>query len=153
MAKTRSDKRTLDLLNWEPPTVAQRFDRDRVRGHSDRVRVARAVSEAIRESGRSRDDIHADMVAHLGHPYGRHAFDRCTAPSADSHEFTVSKLIAFLRVVPDLRVVNALLEGTEWVAIPTRYLAAVEEAICDDQMEQLEARKKAARRTWKGGRS
>ncbi|MGE0256964.1 MAG: hypothetical protein AB7N54_20050 [Alphaproteobacteria bacterium] len=150
MARPRRDTGTLDLLAWAPPQIDARFDPSRVRAHSDRVRMARAIAEAIKESSKSRDAIHAAMVEHLGRDFGRHAFDRCTAPSAEN-EFSVSKLIAFLAAVPDLRVVNALLEGTEFVAIPRQYLGAVEEAICADQLEALEARRKAARRQWKGG--
>jgi len=150
MVKMRDDRKTLDLLSWQPPDVAESFEPERVRGHSDRIRMARAYAEAIKESGLSRDDIHADMVAHMGFEFSRNTLDRVTAPSSDAHEFTVSKLIAFLRAVPDLRVANELLKGTGFAAIPEQYLAAIEEAICLDQKEQLDDRIRRARRSWKG---
>lgn len=150
MAKRRGDDGTLDLLAWQPPAVAESFGTDRVRGHSDRIRMARAIAEAIKDSGRTRDDIHADMVAHLGHEISRNTLDRVTAPSAEAHELVTSKLIAFLRVVSDIRVANELLRGTGFAAIPAHYLGAIEEAICLDQKEQLDERIRRARRTWKG---
>lgn len=152
MAKVRGDVKTLDLLSWEPPEVAEQFTQERVRGHSDKVRMARAFSEAITESGKSRDDIHAEMVRHMGHEFSRNTLDRCTAPSADAHEFTTSKLIAFLQSVPDIRVINELLRGTGFAAVPEQYLGAIEEAICEDQIERLTERKRLARRSWKGNR-
>jgi len=151
MARIRGDKCTLDLLAWQPPKVAETFTPERVQGHSDRIRMARAYAEAIKESGLSRDEIHTSMVAHMGHEFSRATLDRATAPSADAHEFTASKLIAFIKVVPDLRVANELLQGTGFCAIPEKYLSAIEEAICNEQIEQLEARKKVSRRAWRRG--
>ncbi len=150
MARRRSDNKTLELLDWQPPAVAETFTPERVRGHTDRIRMGRAYAEAMKDSDQSRDDIHADMIAHLGFTFGRHAFDRCTAASAEGHEFTVSKLIAFLHAVPDIRVVNELLDGTGFAAVPEKYLSAIEEAICDDQIEQFTERKRLARRNWRG---
>lgn len=152
MAKSRGDNGTLDLLSWQPPEVAEQFRQERVRGHSDKVRMARAIAEAMGESGRSRDEIHADMIQHMGHEFSRNTLDRCTAPSAEAHEFTTSKLIAFLHSVPDIRVINELLRGTGFAAIPEQYLAAIEEAICEDQIERLSERKRLARRSWRGNR-
>ena len=150
MSRKRTDTSTLDLLAWTPPEIAERFSPDRVRGHSDRIRMARSLAEASAESGLSRDDIHQQMVNHMGADFSRATLDRVMAPSADAHEFTLSKLIAFLHSVPDIRVVNELLDGTGFVAIPDRYLGAIEEAICDDQIEELESKRRLARRRWRG---
>jgi len=152
--KRRGDDRTLDLLtDWTPPEIAPQFSTDRVAGHTVRMRMARAYSEAIGDCDMSRDEVHAAMVDHMGQTFGRHTLDRCTAPSADAHEFTATKLIAFLHATKDIRVINALLRATDFVAIPSRYLGAIEEAMANDQIEQLETRKRLARRRWKGARA
>lgn len=150
MARDRGDRKTLDLLVWVPPTIAKSFDSDRVRGHDDRTRMARALAEAIRDSGKSRDAIHDTMVRYLDRDFGRHRLDRWTAPSTGADEPGLTKLIAFLHAVPDIRVVNALLQGTPFAAIPRQYLPAIEAEIVDDQIETLKHRKRAARRKWKG---
>lgn len=150
MAKGRGDISTLSLLDWQPPAVAKTFSPDRVAGHNDGVRMARAFAEAIRDSGLDRNNIHERMQAYMGRKFSRATLDRVTAPSAEEHEFTTSKVIAFLKVVSDLRVINELLAGTGFVAIPEKYLGAIEQAICDEQIQQLQRRRRMATKKWKG---
>lgn len=149
----RRDANTLDLFeDWTPPVVAAEFDPARIAGVEDSYRISRALGEAAGESNLTRDEIHAAMEDHLGKEFSRDVLNRIFAPSAE-HEFTLSKFVAFLRTVPDLRVVNELLKGTGFVAIPERFIAAIEEAQLAEQIAELETRKSRARRSWKGPRS
>lgn len=151
--KTTPDTATLDLFNpehWNPPPVAETFEPERVKGHSDRVRIARAISETMAESELSRDEIHEEMQRHLGCAFSRNTLDRVAAQSAEAHEFTATKLKAFIQTTDDIRFVNAFLDGTDFVAIPRRYLAAVEEAILTERIEELKEKQAASRRAWRG---
>lgn len=150
MARKRPDDHTLDLFDWEPPPVAEVFDAFRIKSPCDRMRISQALSAACDESGMSRDDIHAAMCEYLGYSFSRGTFDRVMAVSAEGHEFTLSKFIAFFKTVQDPRVLNAILDGTEYVAIPRKFVGAVEEAMVTEQMERLAERRRLARRSWKG---
>ena len=151
MARTRGDTKTLDLLNdWEPPVVAESFEPRRVQGHTDRIRMARAYSEAMSDSGLDRDEIHVRMQDYMSQEFSRPTLDRAAAPSAE-HEFTASKLIAFMMVTQDLRVANELLKGTGFVAIPEKYLGAIQEAMFRDKREKLDEEIRLARKSWKAG--
>ncbi|MFN7168388.1 MAG: hypothetical protein ACK4NV_15170, partial [Pannonibacter sp.] len=61
MAKARRDTLTVDLLSWEPPQVEARFDAQRVRAATLAGKVCRVLAEAMKEDGRSRDEIAAEL--------------------------------------------------------------------------------------------
>jgi hypothetical protein len=142
---------TLDLLGWEPPRVTVGFeDQARVRAATMRQRIARSISETLRQDGRSRDEVAAAMGEFLGADFTVASLNAYAAPSREDHNISLERAIALLAVTRDARLVGDLIEPFGFAVIPIKYLAAIEEAMCTDIIERAEQRKRVARRNWKG---
>ena len=154
MAKWRGDDRTLDLLNWKPPAVAVRFeDESRVRAASLAHRISRSVSETLKDDGRSRAEIAAAMSDFLGEPVSENMLNAYAAAGREEHNISLERAEALLHATGDSRIFGDILLRHGFAAIPRRFLAAIEEAMCDEVIERATQRKKMSRRTWKGGAS
>lgn len=153
MAKFRGDKRTLDLLSWEPPQVEVRFlDEAAVRAASISHRISRSVSAVLKESTRGRTQIAEAMSAFLGSTVSAHMLNAYASECREAHNISLERAEALLHATGDPRIFADILARYGYAVIPRRYLAAIEDAMCDDIMERAAQRKKLARRTWKGGK-
>ncbi|WP_299440247.1 DNA transposition protein [uncultured Rhodospira sp.] len=151
--KDRADARTLDLLDdWTAPDVTVHYDGDTApRGPDLDQRIAQAVSRTLSDDGRSREEIAEAMGAVLGHRMPKNTLDGYAAPSRGDHAISLARAIALMEVTGDVRVVAQELRRLGYAVIPDRYLGAVEEAMTAEQIEHLEAKRKIARRAWRGG--
>jgi hypothetical protein len=145
---------TLDLLYWQPPKVAAGFeDEARVRAHSLRHRIARALSEMLKDSGQSRAEIAEAMAEFLDEDFGEATLNAYASPAREGHNITLERAIALLAVTRDPRLLGDLVAPYGFAVIPNKYLAAIEDAMCDDVLESITQRRKQARRTWRGSGS
>lgn len=153
MAKQSSDTSTIDLLSeWTPPSVAVRFDAtERVRAISFGQRISRAVSEVLRDCSESREEIASAMSDFLGEEMSKNMLDAYASTARESHTISLERAFALLHATGDARIFGMELERFDLAVIPERYLGAVEDAMIEDQKEQLKRRQLAARRKWKGG--
>ncbi|PKR55506.1 DNA transposition protein [Thalassospira marina] len=153
MAKQNSDTGTIDLLNeWTPPKVAVTFETpERVRAISFGQRISRAVSEVLRESGKSREEIAAAMSEFLGEEVSKNMLDAYASMARESHTISLERAFALLHATRDARIFGMELGRFDYAVIPERYLGAVEDAMIEDQKEQLKRAQLAARKKWKGG--
>ncbi|MBB4287404.1 DNA transposition protein [Roseospira goensis] len=154
MTKDRADTRTLDLLDdWTPPDVSVRYEGDAAPRHPELdIRIAQAVSLTLKDDGRSRAEIGAAMGAVLGGPaVPESTLNGYASPARTDHAISLARALALVAVTGDARVLSIDLERLGLALIPRRYLAAVEEAMTADQIEHLEAQRRAARRTWRNG--
>lgn len=153
MAKQSSDTSTIDLLSeWTPPRVAVTFEAtERVRAISFGQRISRAVSEVLRDSSRSREEIAAAMSDFLGEEMSKNMLDAYASTARESHTISLERAFALLHATGDARIFGMELSRFDYAVIPERYVGAVEDAMIEDQKEQLKRRQLAARRKWKGG--
>lgn len=155
MARAKSDRLTLDLLAWEPPEPpAVRYDEPEavaVRAASLRASVIRAMRMAESASGKSRDQIAAEMSEYLGEDVSKPVLDQYMSEAREDYTVNVVRFLAFLHVTGDRRPLTLLAEPFGLALIDDRYLAAVEEAMCAEKIEELQKRAGHARRRWKGG--
>lgn len=152
MARDRRDSTTLDLLSWEPPSVAVRFeDEATVRASGAAQRVSRAVAATLKDCDIDRAEIAQRMSDYLGEEVSKNMLDAYASQARENHNLTLARAFALLHATGDARILGTELERFGLAIIPTRYLAAVEEAMWAEREERSHANKLAARRRWKGG--
>lgn len=147
----RPPSNQLDLLKWQPPAPpVARFQPAEVRAETLRAQICRAMKLAAEDSGKSRDELAADMSAFLEEPVSKPALDAAISQARDDHTINVVRFIAFVMATRDMRLLNLVASQLGMVCIEERYLGAVEEAMLTERIEKDEAARKMARRRWKG---
>lgn len=99
-----------------------------------------------------REDVARRMSDYLGEEVSEAMLNNYASESKDEQNIPVIRLIALAKVTDDARLFQVLTDGTGYCVIPERYMAAIEEIMIDDKIEELSQRKALARRTWRGGR-
>lgn len=153
MAKPRlRDTSTPDLFrDYEPRPVVERYDPERMRASTVSMRIARAVSEALRSDGRKRDEIAREMSEYLGDTVTEAMLNQYASPSNDRHNIPAHRLIALLVVTGDARLINAALSDTGLIAVATKYEALIRREMAKEQRERLDREIAAADARWKAG--
>lgn len=147
----RRDNRTLDLLGWqppEPPAVRYR-EPQAVRAATLTTSFIRAMHLAEEHAQKSREEIAAEMAAYLGDGTTKNVLDQYMSEARD-YTINVVRFLAFIHATRDFRLLTLLAEPFGLAVIEEKYLAAVEEAMCAEQIEALDKRKALARRKWRG---
>jgi len=144
------DSRTLDIFAWTPPALTQRFEQAKVRAASFKAAIAKGVALALKECGKSREQVAAEMGTYLGEECGKSALDACASEAREDHVINVVRYAALIHATRDIRLLMQLAEPMGWAVIPAKYLPAIEEAMLADKIEELQQRKASARKTWKG---
>lgn len=149
----RRDTNTPDLFrDFTPPPVVARYDADRVRAATMTMRVARAVSEALKTSGRSRDVIAHLMSEWLGETVQPSMLDAYASAAREKHNIPAHRLIALAAVTQDARLINALLTDTGLIAVDAKYEALIRREMAKEARDRLDREIAAADATWKAGR-
>lgn len=146
----RRDQRTLDLLSWRPPEVAPSFRPEQVRAASLQTSLCRAIALAIKESGKGRDQVVAEIGEYLGETVSKNMLDAYTSEARDDHVINVIRFWGLLHAVRDIRLLQMIAQTLGWAVIPERYLGAVEEAMLAAEEEDIVQRRRQARRKWRG---
>ncbi|MEO5336909.1 MAG: DNA transposition protein [Magnetospirillum sp. WYHS-4] len=148
----KRDSITKDLFAWEPPAVVRKFEEAEVRAASLRGRIAKAVAAALKETGKDRDQVAAEMSAYLAEEVTKNMLDAYASEAREDHTIPYLRLIALVQVTGDVRPLQIGAEPVGHSLVEDRYLAAIEDAMFDDKMEEMAQRRRMARRTWKGAR-
>lgn len=149
----RRDSDTLDLFReFTPAPVVERFSAERVRAARASARIARAVAEAIRESGRSRDAIAREMSEFLGESVTPAMLDQYTSTANEKNNIPAHRLIALLAVTSDIRIVNAALHDTGFVAVDARYEPLIRREMLKEAGERLAREQATADAQWRASK-
>lgn len=149
----RRDASTPDLFrDFTPPPVVERYSIERVRAARASARIAQAVREAIKESGFSRDIIALRMSEQLGETVTGCMLDQYTSTANERHNIPAHRLIALLAVTGDLRLINAALHDTGFVAIDARYEPLIRREMAKEARDRLDREINAADAQWRAGR-
>lgn len=136
MVKARGDDRTLDLLDWEPPVIVRRYDEERVRTASLRSRIARAVSETLKEAEGSREDIAEAMSAWLGEEVSVNMLNAYASEAREDHSIPYLRLLALMHATGDVRLLQMGAEMFGHVVADIRYLDWIKVGMDADRREQ-----------------
>jgi hypothetical protein len=141
---------TLDLLNWEPPQIAQGFAQGEIRGATLDTRLALAVAATLRECGLDREEIASRMTAYLGEDEGHVTVNMLNAYASQArsttHRITVSRLIALCFVTHDPRLLGLLAEELGLALVDPKYVRLIEAVQAEEKAEELRAYAAARRR-------
>lgn len=150
----RRDPDTVDLFaETAPRPVVERYAPERVRGTSTAAIIKRAVSEAIRECGRPRNEIAAAMSDQLGgERITAGMLDQYTSTANTGHNIPAHRLVALLVVTGDIRLINALLSDTGVIALAGKYEALISRELLKEQRARTEREIAAADAQWRAGR-
>lgn len=150
MARKQRDTITSDLFrDFEPPQVVERFDAERVRAVTASQRVARAVSETLRESGRDRSIIAHLMSQFLDEEVTEAMLNSYASPARTTHNIPAHRLVALAAVTKDARLLNVLLADAGFIAIEQKYEALIRRERAKELREKLDREIDAADIEWK----
>jgi hypothetical protein len=152
MAKARRDTETLDLLSWEPPQTAVRFDEGDVRGATIGARYCRAMALALKECGKSREEVAKEMGKYLGVTVSKQMLDAYVSEARDTHTINVTRFAALVHATKDFRLLSIIPELFGFSVIEKRYEDWIIAAMAKDKAEELNRMADAALRRAKGSR-
>ena len=158
MVRARKDTQTLDLLAWEPPQVAVRYEgqdaRD-VRGATLSARFARAISKAlsdIERHGNSREEIAAEMSDYLGEDVSKAMLDAYASEARNSHNINLPRFAALIHVTGDHRLLSLLPEMFGFAVVDEQFVEIIELHQIEEHEQEIAARKAALRASMRGRR-
>ncbi len=129
---------TLDLLAWEPPRVGvPAYDEGRVRSASLRARVARAVSETLRDAPMDRESVALAMSAWLGEDVTKNMLDAYASEAREAHTIPYLRLIALVHVTGDARLLGLGAEAVGQLVVERKYLPWIEVGMRADRKERV----------------
>jgi hypothetical protein len=150
MVKLRHDDRTLDLLSWEPPAPVAAFPEEKVRAADLRAMIAKAVSLSLKDCGKSRAEIASEMSAYLGEATSEHMLNAYASEAREEHVISIVRFIGLAHATGDAqRLLQLLADRFDLAVIPARYLAAIDDAVIADKIDELKQRQQMSRRSWK----
>jgi hypothetical protein len=150
MSRQRGDTRTLDLLAWKPPETVQAFPVEKVRAASLRAGIAKGVALALKECGRTREQVAEQIGEYLGEACPKNMLDAYASESREEHVINVVRFLALVHATGDKRLLQMLVEPFGLAVIDNKYLPAIEDAMLDDKIGELTQQRQLARRKWKG---
>jgi hypothetical protein len=149
---TKRCTNTLDLMEWEPPKLSFDAETAMLRAETIRDRIARAVSLVMRECELPRDEIARRMSAFLGEDVTLNMLDNYASQARSDATIPAHRLVALAEATGDHLALQVLVAPLDLAVIPSRFVPAIEDAILDDKIEELNRRRAQARRAWKGPR-
>lgn len=150
MARRRNRCRdTDDLLAWVAPKPVKAFAPERVRAASLAATIARGVSEALKGSGRTRDQVAQDMSAYLGAAVPTNILDKYASEAAEEHVINLVRFVALIHATRSRELLQLIAEPFGWSVIEQRHLDAIELAAALEERERLNGEIDAARKRLK----
>jgi len=151
MARARGDTRTLDLLDWQPPKVAVGFAEE-IRAASIDAKIAKALSHAIRESGKRREAIAEEMSLQLGRTVSVSTIDAYTSEAKEGHRIPLDRFIALIHATGSVDLLGWLAEQFGYVVVPAEYKDLIELHLIRERKREMEDREAALEARWRGRR-
>ncbi|MGD9769522.1 MAG: hypothetical protein AB7U62_17950 [Pseudolabrys sp.] len=149
----RRDDKTIDLFkDYTPKPVVARFAPEQVRAATCAARVAMAVSATLKDCGRSRDAIAQLMSEYLGETITSEQLYAYTSPARDKHNISTPRLVALAVVTKDVRLFNALLDGTGFIAVDARFETLIRRELAREARDKLDREITNADAEWKANR-
>lgn len=150
MVRDRRDTRTMDLLSWQPPEPAVRFDEGQVRGATLSARFCRAMAVALDECGVSREEIADRMSEYLGVKVSKAMLDAYVSEARDTHTINVIRFAALVHATRDWRLLSLLPELFGFAVVDDRYISLIRSVQIREKAEELARLADAEERRAKG---
>jgi len=148
----RRDRSTLDLFEWQPPKVAAGFAPERLPGGRLASRIARALGMALKECGKSRAEVAAEISAELGYPVSADMLNAYASEAKEGHRISLECFIALVGATGCTDLIGLVTEPSRLVAVPAKFEALIELNLIEEHEREVARRKDAATARWKAGR-
>lgn len=150
---SRRDTATADLFrDYAPPPVVERFAPDQVRAARCQARVKQAMSRAMKDCGKSREQLADALTEYLGESITRGVLDQYSSPANEGANIPAYRLVALFVITGDLRLLNALLADTGAVVIDARYEPLIRREMLKEAGERITRDINAADAQWRANR-
>ncbi|MEX0753226.1 MAG: hypothetical protein WD073_09925 [Xanthobacteraceae bacterium] len=149
----RRDTATADLFrDFEPKPAVARYAPERVRAATCTARLARAVSETLKDCGHSRDVVAYRISEYLGERVSTDMLHAYSSTAKEKHSIPAHRLVALAVVTGDTRLANALLADTGMIAVDARFEALIRREMAREARDRLDREIAAADAQWRAGR-
>ena len=132
-----------DLLAWTPPQAEIGFAWEQVRSASPAGRIARAVSVALRDCGRSRTEVAAAMSEFLGERVSPNMIDAYASVARTLHQIPLTRFMALVHATRDRRLLQLLADSMGWAVVERRHLPLIAAAQIREHEDALRRERKA----------
>lgn len=149
MAKRLGDDLTGDLLNWEPPKVEARFEETRVRAATLAGKVCRVLAEALKQDGRSREEMASDLSNYLGEDISRDSLDAFSSEAREKNNISAYRLFALFKLLKAPELLNELLADTDFFVVDRKYRPLIDRELAKETRKKLDRLIDAADAEWK----
>lgn len=142
MRKSRDDF-TLDLFrDWKPPRVSVGFEPGAFPGSRLASRISRAIARALKDCGKDRQTVAAQMSERLGTKVSKQILEAYASEAKNQNNITLERFIALVHVTGKTELLGFLAEDFDMAVIPKRYENVIELALIEDHARMIETRKK-----------
>lgn len=138
--RDRADRRTQDLLSWEPPPLVQAFSPTQVRAATRRAAHSKSVATVLRDCDQPREAVAEAMAAYLEEPIGKSALDGYASEAREDHVINVVRLEGLIHATTDIRPLQLMAEPFGYIVVPKRYQHAVSAAMKTEMARELRRR-------------
>ena len=138
MVRDRRDLATPDLLDWQPPQPAVRFDEHQVRGATLNARLCRAMAVALDECGTGRDEVAERMGEYLGAKVSKAMLDAYVSEARDTHTISIVRFAALVHATRDWRLLSLLPELFGFAVVEARHVALIRAVQIREKAAELE---------------
>ncbi|NRA88025.1 MAG: hypothetical protein HRU28_11700 [Rhizobiales bacterium] len=149
MGRRKKDVYTIDMFDeYEPPEVKVVVSEQKIMANSLRGEISKTIALVLNESPMDRVEIAQKMSDYLREDVSPNILNNYASPSQE-HNISFYRLWALVYVTSDPRPLASLLGKIGYAIIDEKLTGAVEEALIEARLEDLQARKKTARLKWK----
>lgn len=141
----------LDLLGWEPSEPVKAFEPHTVRAATLGATISKGVSQALKDSELSREEVAARMSDFLDEAVGVPMLNAYASEAKSEHIINVVRFIALIEVTRDRRLLELIARRFGWSVIEQRYLPAIELAERLERRAEMDKAIDATRRQLKSG--
>ena len=99
----------------------------------------------MKDCGKSRDELAEKMSEFLGEDIGINMLNAYASESRREHVINVPRFVALFHATGDVRLLQLLADPFDFVVIPRKLMAAVEEVMWAEQEAMAARNRKAAR--------
>lgn len=150
MARDRRDTLTLDLLAWQPPEPAVRFDEEKVRGASLNAKICRAMALALEECRTPRTEVAERMSAYLGETVSKPMLDAYVSEARETHTINIVRFAALIHATQDWRLLSLLPELFGFAVVDERYVSLIRATRLREKAAELDRLADAEERRARG---
>jgi hypothetical protein len=140
------------FLDWTPPKVTIGFEPDAIQGNRLSSRISRAVSKALKECDRSRDDIAVQMSERLGHKVTVATLDAYASEAKTDNNITVERFLALIHATGKTELLGFLADDFDLRVVPAKYENVITLALIEDHEKQVSNFKRNLQAKAWGGR-